>query len=53
MEIRSIQLGPIGTNCYLFWKEGSGSCALVDPGDQGERVLPRLFLSAGRGLFSG
>ena len=42
MEIRSIQLGPIGTNCYLFWKEGSGSCALVDPGDQGERVLALL-----------
>lgn len=39
MEIRSIPLGMIGTNCYLFWQEGNHRCGVVDPGDEGERVV--------------
>ncbi|HCO62275.1 MAG TPA: MBL fold metallo-hydrolase [Clostridiales bacterium] len=42
MQINSMQLGMIGTNCYLFWQEGDPRCAVVDPGDQGELVAQRI-----------
>lgn len=38
MQIKTMQLGMIGTNCYIFWDEASRKCAVVDPGDNGERV---------------
>ena len=38
MQVKLMQLGMIGTNCYIFWDEESKRCAVVDPGDNGERV---------------
>ena len=38
MQVKLMQLGMIGTNCYIFWDEASLKCAVVDPGDSGERV---------------
>ena len=38
MEISVLRLGQIGTNCYIFRKEGTYKCGVVDPGDQGEQV---------------
>lgn len=38
MQIKVMQLGMIGTNCYIFWDENTRQCAVVDPGDNGERV---------------
>lgn len=38
MEISVLRLGQIGTNCYIFRKEGGCQCGVVDPGDQGEQV---------------
>ncbi len=38
MEISVLRLGQIGTNCYIFRKEGAYKCGVVDPGDQGEQV---------------
>lgn len=38
MDVLSLQLGPIGTNCYLLVAPG-GRAVLVDPGDEAERVL--------------
>ncbi len=38
MEIRHMQLGMIGTNCYIFWEEAARECAVVDPGDDGQTV---------------
>lgn len=46
MQIKSLQLGMIGTNCYIFWGEGSSRCAVVDPGDDGQRVA-RLIRELG------
>ncbi len=46
MQIKSLQLGMIGTNCYIFWGEGSDRCAVVDPGDDGQRVA-RLIRELG------
>jgi len=38
MQVKLMQLGMIGTNCYIFWDEESRKCAVVDPGDNGDRV---------------
>ena len=38
MQVKLMQLGMIGTNCYIFWDEETKQCAVVDPGDNGERV---------------
>lgn len=39
LEIDVLQLGPIGTNCYLVREAGSSRAFVVDPGDESERVL--------------
>lgn len=38
MIVKHIQVGQIGTNCFLFGDEQSEVCALVDPGDDAPRV---------------
>ena len=38
MKISVMQLGPIQTNCYLAADEKTNLCAVIDPGDDGERV---------------
>lgn len=38
MQVKSMQLGMIGTNCYIFWDDNSKECAVVDPGDDGQQV---------------
>lgn len=38
MQVKSLQLGMISTNCYIFWEDGSRDCAVVDPGDDGAQV---------------
>lgn len=38
MKIITLQVGSIGTNCYLVCDETEKLCAIVDPGDDGDRV---------------
>ena len=38
MQIKALQLGMIGTNCYIFYDDNAKECAVVDPGDEGDRV---------------
>ena len=38
MKIHVLQLGQIGTNCYIFHQEGGVKCGVVDPGGQGEEL---------------
>ena len=38
MKIKIMQVGAIGTNCYLLCDEESGKCAVIDPGDYGAGV---------------
>lgn len=37
MQVKSMMLGIIGTNCYIFWDDNSKECAVVDPGAKGEK----------------
>ena len=32
MDIKVLQVGPIGTNCYILCEETEKLCAVVDPG---------------------
>lgn len=45
MKIDSIMVGPIMTNCYLLSDETAGACALIDPGDEADRVLDMVSRS--------
>ncbi len=40
--IRSMMLGPVGTNCYIAHVEGRSDCVVIDPGYSGERVAQVL-----------
>ena len=32
MDIKTLQVGPIGTNCYILCDEAEKCCAVIDPG---------------------
>ncbi|MCI9351969.1 MAG: MBL fold metallo-hydrolase [Lawsonibacter sp.] len=40
MQVKMMQVGPIGTNCYLL--EEDKKIAVIDPGDEADRVLAAL-----------
>ena len=42
MEIRTLQLGMLQTNCYIAWGDGAEKCIVVDPGDEPEKVTAQL-----------
>ena len=39
MKIQALQVGSIGTNCYLLCDETAKVCAVVDPGGEPELIL--------------
>ena len=41
MKISVLQVGPIGTNCYLLEDESTNAAAVIDPGGAGGRILDR------------
>ena len=38
MDIQILQVGPIGTNCYILCDEAEKLCAVIDPGGDASRV---------------
>jgi glyoxylase-like metal-dependent hydrolase (beta-lactamase superfamily II) len=46
MKITAITVGPFEENCYLLVDEASRDAVLVDPGDEGQRIL-RAVSAAG------
>ena len=42
MNIKTMQVGPLGTNCYLLEDEETRTAAVVDPGGEGARILAQL-----------
>ena len=45
MKIQALQVGSIGTNCYILCDEAAKVCAVIDPGAE-----PELMLSAAEKL---
>ncbi|MBR3641689.1 MAG: MBL fold metallo-hydrolase [Oscillibacter sp.] len=39
MKIVSMQVGPLGTNCYLLCDTDAARCAVIDPGGDARRIL--------------
>ena len=42
MKVKMMQVGPSGTNCYILEDEGEKRAAVIDPGDEAERILSVL-----------
>lgn len=42
MNIKSMPVGPIGTNCYILEDEASHLAAVIDPGGEARHVLTAL-----------
>ena len=42
MKIETLQVMPLGTNCYLLYDEATGKCAVIDPGGEPERILGKV-----------
>ena len=42
MNIKSMPVGPIGTNCYILEDEVEKKTAVIDPGDEAGRILSIL-----------
>lgn len=42
MKIKTMQLGPIATNCYILMDEQTKLAAVIDPGDEAQKVLEVL-----------
>ena len=38
MKIQTLQVGPIGTNCYILCDPEAAVCAVIDPGEEAARV---------------
>ena len=47
MKVSVLQVGPIGTNCYFLQDEESGLMAIIDPGDDWERILHQVKKAEG------
>lgn len=43
MQLNRYQLGQVATNCYIFWDEVSGACAIIDPADSGEGLAAEIL----------
>lgn len=39
MEIKCLQVGPIGTNCYFLIDEQAKVCAVIDPGGDAAQII--------------
>ena len=48
MRIESRTVGPFAENCYLVIDEDSGRAVLIDPGDEGSRIIEMVTASGAR-----
>ena len=42
MIIKSLEVGPIMANCYILGCKDTGEAAVIDPGDEADRILIKL-----------
>ena len=48
MNVSMMQVGPIGTNCYILEDETTHQLAVIDPGDEAEWILETLRQRGGQ-----
>jgi len=42
MKLTSLQVGPIGTNCYIVENEKTHHAVVIDPGDEGDMIVDTI-----------
>ena len=42
MQIKTLSVGQIQTNCYVVTDETTKACAIIDPGDESEQIIRYL-----------
>jgi hydroxyacylglutathione hydrolase len=42
LDVRMLTVGPIGENCFVLRRKGSGQALIVDPGEEPDRILAVL-----------
>ena len=42
LQVDRIVVGPLSTNCYVVWRDGSGVAAVIDPAAHPARIIERL-----------
>ncbi len=42
MNISTLNLGIVNTNCYILADEESGLCAVIDPADKADRIIAEM-----------
>ena len=45
MEIKLLQVAPLGTNCYILCDEAEKACAVVDPGGSPRQIIQTVKAS--------
>ena len=43
MKVKILQVGPIGTNCYLLMEEDEKVLVIIDPGDEAKKIQQVVF----------
>ena len=42
LDVRALTVGPLQENCYVVRRPGADTAVVVDPGDEGERIIAAL-----------
>jgi len=42
MEIATLIVSPFETNCYVIWEDKSLEAAIIDPGDEADRIVQEI-----------
>ena len=42
MNVKMLQVGPLGTNCYILEDEASHEAAVIDPGGDAPEIIEAL-----------
>ena len=42
MKVKVMQVGPIGTNCYILEDDKTNKAAVIDPGDEADKIAQVL-----------
>src|ERR687894_809800 len=42
MEVRSLTVGPVQENCHIARLDGGAEAVVIDPGDEGDRLLEAI-----------
>lgn len=43
MKVETYTLGPLATNCYLVWGEGTKEAIIIDPADEGDFIAQKIL----------